>query len=227
MNSPSSSASHRANQPPLRFSGYLLSAIARQTPLISRRTKLILLALVVIPFLYVAFTWAPHEPLRFRIVEPQTATATSTATSSAAFTSVGVVIENTSATPVCLFKADLTPAASTGAGAVKPVPPDSAGRVGLFHPMEHPERQMEDGRSMIVIPGHSSVQISARVEHEKLAEATAGGLQCQYRWMSDTRRKAAAGLRWLHASVPQSLQSKVPVLADNWNICPLQTAPRS
>ncbi|QIF01972.1 hypothetical protein [Roseimicrobium sp. ORNL1] len=223
MNAHSSStaASRRASQPSFRFSGYLLSSIARQTPLLSRRTKVILLALVGIPLLYTVLTWAPREPLRFRVAGQHTPT------SGNAYTSVGVVIENTSATPVCLFKADLTAAQASDNGASpEPLPAttDATARVGLFHPMEHPHRQMSDKRSMVIIPGHSTLEVAALVEHANVDAAKTGQLHFQYEWMSDTRRRASTALHWLRAHVPQSFQSKIPVLTDNQNSCPLQAA---
>lgn len=219
MNAHSTTASRRASQPSFRFSGYLLSSIARQTPLLSRRTKHILLALVAMPLLYIVFTWAPHEPLRFRVTEQHTPTC------GTAFTSVGIVIENTSATPVCLFKANLTEALTSNSEASdKPLPAttDASARVGLFHPMEHPDRKMSDKRSMVIIPGHSTIQVAALVEHAKVDAARSGHLQFQYEWMSDTRRRASTALQWLRARVPQSLQSTLPILTDNQNSCPLQ-----
>lgn len=214
-------AARRAQQPGFRFSGYLLSAIARQRPLLSHRTKKALLVLVAIPLLYTVFTWAPREPLRFRVIEQHTPI------SGEAFTSVGVVIENTSATPVCLFKADLTAAQTSDNAAspgLLPATTDATARVGLFHPMEHPDRQMSDRRSMLIIPGHSTLEVAALVEHARVEDAKSGHLHLQYEWMSDTRRRASTALHWLRSHAPKSLQATLPILTDNHNSCPLQAA---
>ncbi|RBP36969.1 hypothetical protein DES53_115110 [Roseimicrobium gellanilyticum] len=165
----------------------------------SRRAKLIILAiflvLLAIPAAYVALTWSPGNPLRFRL-EPDTSQK-----DGGTFI---IAIENTSATTVeflylwSSFTGDLSP--------------DSSGFRQMSSPM------------FASIPPRSTHRTSLRVTRAEL-DAYAGRHWVEYMWRSWVNAQAVQAVSWLREHSPASLHSYLPYPSSNINMAPEPSMP--
>jgi hypothetical protein len=161
----------------------------------SRRAKLwilgIFLLLLTGPVIYLALSWSPENPLRFRVVESQTTGASPASTDEAML----IEVENTTSFPLLLFFGEI-------------VQEDArTKRLGLIRPRDQTEPGIRvSGTDGIELDGLQRVRLLATMEPDWRTRATQHGAKVKYIWVSETASWFA--IQW--GKMPSWVRSFLP-----------------
>jgi hypothetical protein len=165
----------------------------------SRRTKLtittLFLVLLGIPVVYLAFTWSPVEPLRFRLLSLHPLPADTSREL------LEIEVTNTSAVPIHLFMAVLQRDSATGG--VEEVLALSASKGHSASP----SAATTGGSSSIRIPAHSTVKCEAEIDHVANVQ---GSARMNHTWISHPKYLTYKMVIGLYPYVPESLYHYIP-----------------
>jgi hypothetical protein len=156
----------------------------------SRRTKVILLAIFVVllglPTIYVALTWHPPNPLRFRLlaVYPD-------GTLSGGEKLLRIRIENTSIAPVQFDCAAIDPRSDSLTGGSGSLDPQVQFDGKKLHMLSPP-----------TIPSAGAIELNAILDGDLVDEAEQGSLSIQYHWRSQLLLRENDVRDWFHEHVP-------------------------
>jgi hypothetical protein len=170
----------------------------------SRRTKLLLtapfLVLLAIPGIYIALTWSPPMPLRFRVLRVHTKPPYV----ADAYVPVLVSVENSGFHPVHLLMADAR---------VRDISSTEAGSLGHIYPeTQDPEGFGEGATEPFIIPAHRTVELWAMILGDAVHQAENGQLQLTCLWLTGTKYRAYDLRESAHTYIPSWLNSRVPRL---------------
>ena len=181
----------------------------------SHRTKLIIttlfLVLLGIPTAYVALTWHPANPLRFRVVHIYPEWTDNPRASRM----LCVAVENRSSAPVHLLFAKMREPGEIFDGNHPP---------GYIDPNSQVERVVISDTGDLVLPAKSVVHVTAFSRRDAIAAMQEGSLCLEYRWMSQIKRKASVASFWLREHSPEVLKQYVPGVYFGVNESPLEAS---
>ncbi|QIF01969.1 hypothetical protein [Roseimicrobium sp. ORNL1] len=181
-------------------------------PRIRHLLLVLFLGLLFIPLAYVALTWSPPNPLRFRVAG-YGYEAPSREGQFRVSGKLNMIVENTSSAPVKLFFAVLTEPGNPARGIVDPFGPHWT--VAMPH---HP--------TSMIIPPHTSLPCFSIVPEDDYPASALEKIELSYHWISTTRAKVSEVREWLFFHAPAFVRPHITMdwPSSNVDTTPLQPA---